>query len=87
MTRTLSGTEIDIDQLRTFVRREFTFDAKADLRDDEPLFPDIVDSLGVMELVDFVEETYGVTIGDDELLVDNFRTLSSVKALIERKSQ
>jgi acyl carrier protein len=76
----------DIDQLRDFIRKQFLFDETADLGDADPLFPDVIDSLGVMEVVDFVEERYGVSIGDDELLVANFASLQAISALIDGKS-
>ena len=76
----------DIEPLRDFIRKQFLFDDTASLGDGDPLFPDVIDSLGVMEVVDFVEERYGVSIGDDELLVDNFRSLEAMSALIDGKS-
>jgi acyl carrier protein len=76
----------DIDSLRNFIRKQFLFDENATLGDDDPLFPEVIDSLGVMEVVDFVEETYGVTIEEDELLADNFRSLNAMSSLIDRKS-
>ncbi|HEV3229127.1 MAG TPA: acyl carrier protein [Solirubrobacteraceae bacterium] len=74
----------DIEPLRDFIRRQFLFDKDAALSDSDPLFPDVIDSLGVMEVVDFVEETYAVDIGDDDLLVDNFLSLEAISALIDR---
>jgi acyl carrier protein len=76
----------DPEPLRDFIRRQFLFDEGAQLGDDDPLFPDVIDSLGVMEVVDFVEERYGVSIGEDDLLADNFRSLAAITALVDRSS-
>jgi acyl carrier protein len=76
----------DIEPVRTFVRREFLFSADAPLADDAALFPDVIDSLGVMEVVDFIEQQYGIAIDEDELLVDNFRTLQAISSLVDRKA-
>jgi acyl carrier protein len=76
----------DIEPVRTFVRREFLFSADAPLADDDALFPDVIDSLGVMEVVDFIEQQYGIAIDEDELLVDNFRTLQAISSLVDRKA-
>jgi acyl carrier protein len=76
----------DPEPLRDFIRRQFLFDEGAQLGDDDPLFPDVIDSLGVMEVVDFVEERYGVSIGEDDLLADNFRSLRAITALVDRSS-
>ena len=75
----------DTDALRDFIRRQFLFDESAQLGDDDPLFPDVIDSLGVMEVVDFVEEKYGVGIEEDDLLADNFRSLTAIASLVDRK--
>jgi acyl carrier protein len=76
----------DIEPIRTFICREFLFDANAQLADDEPLFPDVIDSLGIMELVDFVERKYDITVEEAELLVDNFRSLQAISSLVDRKT-
>lgn len=75
----------DTEPLRDFIRKQFLFDDEGRLEDEDPLFPDVIDSLGVMEVVSFVEEEYGVEIDEDELLVENFKTLSAMSALIDGK--
>lgn len=45
----------------------------------------IVDSTGIMELVAFVEETYKMEVGDDELLPENFDSILNLAAYIARK--
>ena len=46
----------------------------------------IIDSMGVLELVDFVEETYGIEVEDDELIPENFDSVSKLAAYIRRKA-
>ncbi len=75
----------DAEAVRSFVRREFLFDDQATLGDDDVLFPDVMDSLGIMELVDFLERECGVKIGEDDLGVDNFRTIRAITGLVDRK--
>jgi acyl carrier protein len=53
--------------------------------DDDLLARGIIDSLGVMQLVEFVEGRYGVSVGPDDLLPGNFRDLRSLEAFIERR--
>lgn len=76
----------DIDAIRSFIRREFLYDKDAVIGDDDVLFPDLIDSLGVMELVDFVEDTFGVEIDEDELLAENFTSLRAIGGLVDRKT-
>ena len=47
----------------------------------------IIDSTGVLELVSFVQNTYGVKVADEELIPDNFDTLSKIEAFIMRKKE
>jgi acyl carrier protein len=75
----------DIEPLRDFIRKQFLFDENAELSDSDPLFPDVIDSLGVMEVVAFVEERFGIDVGDDDLLIDNFKSLKAMESLIDRK--
>lgn len=77
---------IDTEPLRAFIRREFLFDRDAELPDDQELFPDLIDSLGVLDLVQFIEERYGVTIPDDELLAENFRSIAAIADFVAAKS-
>ena len=76
----------DTEPLRNHIRKQFLFDEEAQLGDDDPLFPDVIDSLGVMEVVDFVEEHYEVDIPEQDLLADNFRSLAAISSLIDRHS-
>jgi acyl carrier protein len=75
----------DIEPVRGFVRKEFLFDRDAPLADGDALFPDVIDSLGVMEVVAFIEDHYGIEIAEEELLADNFRSLEAIGSLVDRK--
>jgi acyl carrier protein len=46
----------------------------------------IIDSTGVMEVVAFLEETYGIEVADDELVADNLDSVSRLARFVERKS-
>jgi acyl carrier protein len=45
----------------------------------------VIDSMGVIELVAFLEETYKVEFTDDDLTIDNFKTIGSISELIINK--
>ncbi len=47
----------------------------------------IIDSMGVMELILFIESKWGVEFTDDDLTVDNFRTMEAIIALISKKEE
>ncbi len=58
------------------------------LEDEEDIFAlGFVNSLLAMQLVNFVEKEFDISIEDEDLDLDNFRTVTNIDALIERKIQ
>ncbi len=56
------------------------------LADDADIFASgFVNSLLAMQLVTFVERTFAVTVADDDLDLDNFRSVAAIAALVRRK--
>lgn len=53
--------------------------------EDELLESGIVDSMGVMEILLFVEERFGVALEDEEMIPENFHTIPALSELIHRK--
>ncbi|WP_353942640.1 acyl carrier protein [Streptomyces sp. HUAS MG91] len=59
---------------------------QAELTDDQDIFSlGFINSLFAMELVMFIEKEFGVSLPNDELRIDNFRTVSSMAELVERR--
>jgi acyl carrier protein len=46
----------------------------------------IIDSHGVMELVGFLEERFGITVGDEDLSPENFESVANIDAFVARKN-
>ncbi|MDT0267347.1 acyl carrier protein [Streptomyces sp. DSM 44915] len=58
---------------------------QAELSDDQDIFAlGYINSLFAMELVMFVERTFSLTIPNQELAIDNFRTVAAMTALVGR---
>ena len=45
----------------------------------------VVDSTGVLEIVDFLEEKFGIKIEDDELVPDNLDSVKKMSEFVQRK--
>jgi len=75
------------EQIRQYVADNFMFsDDGYQLSDDVSFLEEgIVDSTGVLELVMFVEETYDVAVRDEEIVPENFDSVSQLAAYVRRK--
>jgi methoxymalonate biosynthesis acyl carrier protein len=70
-------------QIREFVSRFVRGHA---LGDGEDIFATgFVNSMFAMQLVQFVETTFGVTVESEDLDIENFRSIDAIAALVERK--
>jgi acyl carrier protein len=53
--------------------------------EDDLIGMGIVDSLGIEQLVSFLESRYGIAVEDEDLLPENFRTLSRLEAFVNAR--
>ena len=66
-------------KIREFVVENFLFGDGESLNDDTSFMEaGIIDSTGILELIMFLEETYGIKVEDDELVAENFDTLQHI---------
>ncbi|HEY1331324.1 MAG TPA: acyl carrier protein [Actinomycetota bacterium] len=73
-------------RLKQFIASEIMFEDDASaLQDDTLLLGKVMDSLGLMQLVSFIEEEFDVTIEDSEVTVENFRTIADIEKLVDSK--
>ena len=73
------------EQLRQFIRDSFLVD---DFSDEESfLASGIIDSLGIVQLVSFVEAEFGVKVPDTDLVPANFDSVAKLAAYVERTTQ
>jgi acyl carrier protein len=76
-----------LNATRDYVRRELMQERPGLVLTDETnlLTEHIIDSLGIFMLVTFLEEKFGIVVDADEVLVENFETMTAVAALVESK--
>lgn len=71
------------EQVRGFLARFFKNYA---LQDDDHIFSlGFINSLFAMELVLFVEKTFGITVENDDLDMKNFQSVSAIASFVEQK--
>ena len=74
-------------RVRDFIMKRFPIAAARKLSDDDSLLEsDAIDSLGILDVVVFLEDDFGLLIEDHELDSDNFDSISSLVGLVEKKT-
>jgi acyl carrier protein len=74
-------------QIQSFIVDNFLFgESPQNLKEtDSFLDTGIIDSTGVLELVSYIEETYGFQVEDEELIPENLDSIANVTAYVMRK--
>ena len=74
-------------QIIDFITNNFLFDnTQTNLDEKESLLETgVIDSTGVLELIAFIEETYGIKIEDEEIIPENLDTILDITYFIGQK--
>jgi acyl carrier protein len=74
-------------QIRTFVFEKFPAVRKRDVADDTRLLESgVVDSLGILDVVTFLERAFRIKIEDEELLPENFGSIDDLCGFVAAKT-
>jgi acyl carrier protein len=73
-------------ELANFIEKSLVGeDRKVKVTDTTPLIEDgLIDSMGLMQIVSFLEERAGVRVPDDEVTPENFESINAIDQLVER---
>ena len=75
-----------VAEVRAFLKENFMLEDAVAIEEQTSFMDNhILDSTGFIELITFIEERYGVTVGDEEMVPDNFDSLRNIRAYVERK--
>jgi acyl carrier protein len=74
------------DQVWQFVTSNFYVADVASLSDEASLLDrGIIDSTGVLELIEFLETTFGIKVDDAEMIPENLDSIARITTFIDRK--
>jgi acyl carrier protein len=74
------------DRLKDFVYEKFPLAKKRGVTNSDPLLDSgIIDSLGILQLIAFIENEFGIYFSDEDLLPENFQTLDALAAFMQQK--
>ena len=75
-----------IKDINKFIIDNFLFGDDNDLENNASLLENgIIDSTGVLELISFLEETYEITIEDDEMIPENLDSIDNINNFLNKK--
>lgn len=74
-------------KVRSFVVANYLFgeDARMPADDDSLIEGGVVDSTGVLELIEYLEDTFGISVEESETVPQNLGSISAIDAYVARK--
>jgi len=89
LTGQTQGEQMLIEEkIKSFIQDNFLLgDKNRVIKEDESFLQGgTIDSTGVLELVNFIEETYKIKVEDEELIPENLDSIKNLVAYIKRKN-
>lgn len=73
--------------LKAYICERFMSSSNGDLDEGQDLLAaGIIDSLGILQLVSFIEEKFGVEVTDEHVTIENFHSLASMTTYIASRT-
>ncbi len=81
----MSGNDI-VGRVRAFIAEEFGVPADREIGEEESLLAGgLIDSMGILALIDFIESDFEVQISETDLVATNFESIAAIRAFVEGK--
>jgi acyl carrier protein len=82
----MATSQVEIaNVIERFIRKQFRItDTGLALRDAHMFESGFVDSAGVVELIAFLESTFKIRLGDDEVFSEEFTTINGIAAIVDQ---
>jgi acyl carrier protein len=73
-------------KIRSFVISHFHLARSRQLGDEDSLLDaQVIDSLGILELVRYLEDTFAIEVTDDDLMPENFDSIAALARFVESR--
>jgi len=74
------------DQIRSYLLSHAADSEVSEIRDDESLLEaGVIDSAGMVDLIAYLEGTFGIAIDEDDMVPENFDSVSAIAAYVDDK--
>jgi acyl carrier protein len=81
----------DISTIKEIIKEHIlqaTFADKNKIQDDSLIFKEgYFDSMGFVVLITFIEDKFGITATDEDLIEDNFESINAITSYVLRKTE
>jgi len=88
-TATLTETTLNapgLPEIRAFIVENFLLGKDSGFDNGESLLESgVIDSTGIMHVVAFLEERFGITVDDEDMIADNLESVNRIAAFVARK--
>lgn len=72
-------------KIRAFIIENFLFGEDNDLKEDTSFIEEgIIDSTGVLELIEFLEEEFDIQIDDEDMIPENLNSLNNLEKFLRK---
>ena len=77
------------NEVREFIVENFLFGDDSTMIGDDDSFMEsgTINSTGILEIIEFLEDKYSIAIEESELLPENLDSLNAIVAFVERKQE
>jgi len=73
------------EELATFIEQNVVGDGRTRIGETTELIEEgIIDSMGLMQIVTYIESQTGLRVSDDDVTPENFETVAAIGQLVER---
>ena len=71
-------------KIKAFIVENFLFGNENGVKDDTSFLEEgIIDSTGILEMVSYLEEEFGISVEDEELVPENLDSVSRIAAFVD----
>lgn len=75
-------------RIRHFILNQFPLARQRAVGDEDPLLrTGILDSLGILEVVAFIESEFGILVADEELVPESFESIATMARFVDGKRE
>ncbi len=75
-------------KIARFISDRFPIGSSEELRPDQSLFEaGLIDSVGIFELVSFLETEFGIDVPDEQIVPENFESVTAIAAFVKSRRE